>query len=382
LVLVGGHGTGALTALSIGDGEERWRTRVPNWIHQDPVSDGRYVVVGFGDNEGSFHGEAPSGVAAYELASGRHLWTRFDETSVMTSAVVVGNTILYATAGGVTRKRSLTDGRLIQEVQLPGGAIMAPLAVTGDTVVATLDRNVVCALRLATLARLWCRRFPHLRMLGHAAPAVAAGRVFVSGLTTTFAMTMRDISQLDGEARTDLLRRLVLPPHDDDISGQTFFALDLASGKTVWHASLFPMRREVSGHIAGTAALERGSGVMVLPAADRVVAFDADNGEVRWSFPAHESRGPPLLVDGHVVVAGSDGVIEVRDLSTGVLTCALRRRVGWDRAGPVQAGNLVVFANLKGGIEAIPVSALLRCNERPPARTTGGAKPIQIAGNP
>lgn len=100
MVLIGSHGTGTLTAIDAPTGATRWVARVPNWIHQDPVTDGAIVVVSFGDNDASFQGRAPSGVAAFVLATGERLWTRFDESSVMTSAVMPDSTIVYATAIG------------------------------------------------------------------------------------------------------------------------------------------------------------------------------------------------------------------------------------------------------------------------------------------
>ena len=104
-VLVGSHGRGTLTALDLATGAVQWRTRLPNWIHQDAVSDGAIVVVGFGNKWPSFAGRSPSGVAAFDVATGRHRWTRFDEASVMTAPVIRDSVLVYATAAGIARKR-------------------------------------------------------------------------------------------------------------------------------------------------------------------------------------------------------------------------------------------------------------------------------------
>ncbi len=369
-VLVGGHGTGSLLALDLHDGHLLWRARLPSWIHQDPVSDGRVVVVGFGDNWSSFTGLTPSGVAAYDLATGARLWTEFDESSVMTSAMIAGDQVIYATAAGVLRKRSLATGALADSTLLPGGVIMAPLAMQGDTLVATLDRDRVCALRAGDLSRIWCRRFNNLRKVGHSAPAVRDGRVIVSGETLLSALTLRDFRSAGPGLRTRMLREILNPPGDENAeAGQTFLALNLATGRIEWGQPNYAYRYWVRGHISGTASLRDSIGVIVLPMADTLVAFDPRSGDVHWSHGSHRARGAPLILGDQVLVAGRDGITELRDLATGALHCVMTRDTGYDRGGPTAAGGLVIFANLKGVVEAIPDRDLLTC--RGPGLTLG-----------
>ncbi len=67
-------------------------------------------------------------------------------------------------------------------------------------------------------------------------------------------------------------------------------------------------------------------------------------------------------MDNAVVFAGRDGVITVRSMLDGTLRCSVHRRIGWDRAGPAIAGDLLIFADLNGEIEAIPTADLLACH--------------------
>ena len=79
-------------------------------------------------------------------------------------------------------------------------------------------------------------------------------------------------------------------------------------------------------------------------------------------LPARGSRGPPLLLEGVAVNSGHDGTTDIRDLVTGQLRCSITRKVGYDRSGPTVAGDMVLLADVKGDIEAIPTAALARCD--------------------
>lgn len=367
-VLVGGHNTGLIVALDLATGAPRWATSAANWIHQEPVSDGRIGVVGFGDNLKSFSGRAPSGVTAFDVATGRRLWTRFDESSVMTSPVIHDSVLIYATAAGVLRKRLLSTGALLDEVELPGGAVMAPPVLGGDTVVVALEMDHVCALLAGNLRTLWCRGFPGQTMIGHASASIDAGTVIASSVGTATTPTLAVFLKFPLRFKAKLLREILFPRlWSEDRSFQLFTGLDIATGRVNWTSPLFRTRATMPGHSSGTAAVQGGIGVIVLPGADTVVAFDTRTGTIRWTSGANQVRGPALILDGQVIVAGHNGVIEVRDLRGGALSCTMRRTVGFDRAGPVLAGGLLIFANLEGVVEAIPAGALLSC-ETPGAK--------------
>ncbi len=360
LGVIGTHGSGSIAALDMASGVPRWTARAPNWIHQGAVSDGRIVVFGFGDNTSSFRGQTPSGVTAYALSSGVHLWTRFDESSVMTSPVFQDDAIVYGSAAGVLRRRSARTGELLREASLPGGVIMGPPAAVGDTAVFTLDFDTVCAVSLSTLEQHWCRRLPGTLMAGHAAPAIAQGLVIASVLVNLGGMTLADFWRVPLANKARLLwSNVVLPTH---WAGQKFVALDLHTGAVRWSSRVFGDRFTPEGHSSGTAAIDDSVGVIVLPNADSTVAFTVRDGRVRWAAGAHRARGPATIVRGHAIVSGRDGITVVRAIATGAVTCTMTRRIGYDRAGPSVGNGLLLFANLSGEIEALPVEALLGCD--------------------
>lgn len=369
LVLIGAHGTGDLEAIDRHTGLVRWTARAPNWIHQDAVSDGRVVLVGFGNKWPSFAGRAPSGVAAYALQSGKSLWTAFDNGSVMTSPVIRDSVVLYVTAAGTLQKRSINTGMLIGSIQLPGGVIMAPPVATGDTLAVALDENGLCAVLISTLDTLWCTTLPGSRMLGHASPTIIGGLVLVSGPGILRAASLADLRTHSVSTQLELLWQAFGP--EEGFVGQNVRAFDLRDGAPRWSTRLFPRDSgELNGHSSGTAVIDGDVGLIVLPIADSLVAFDWRTGNVRWTAGAHHSRGAPLVVDGEVLVVGRDGVVETRDVRTGALACSVRHALGADRAGPARADSTIIIAALDGTVTAYPLSHFTSCTPAtlPPSR--------------
>lgn len=360
-VLIGTHGTGTIMAIDARTGASRWSSRVPNWIHMDIVSDGRVAAVGFGDNARSFTGRAPSGISVFDLATGALRWTRFDESSNMSGPLLRDSVLVYGTAVGVIRTRAIADGRLIAEDTLPGGVIMAPPSAHGDTVVFTLEHDLVCAVLAPTLRRLWCHQYPGYRMMGHAASAIANGQVVLSAVTTLGNLTWAEFRAAPFGLARRLVQTALFPVVSTEHGGQRLLALDLATGEERWRTTNFPKVRWVDGHTAGSASLGDTVGLVVLPEADVTVGFDPRNGHVRWTAPAHLARGPALLVGTIAIVTGMDGTLDVRNAVGGGVLCQAKRDVGFDRSGPAVRGRTMYFASRDGTVEAVPLADVMRC---------------------
>ncbi len=361
LVLIGAHGTGSVEAFDHETGVRQWRTRVPSWVHMDITSDGRTAAVGFGDNMASFTGSAPSGVSLFDVQTGHLRWTRFDESSVMSGAVFHKDAVVYATALGVVRKVSIASGAVIAEDTLPGGVIMAPAAIVGDTIVYGLEHDHACAILATTLKTLWCRQFPGMRMMGHAAPAIFDGMVVLTASQTIGTINWGEFTDLPLRREAQLVYASLFPNAYYEMAGQRVMALRLHDGSTIWENRNVGKVRNVDGHVAGTASMTDSAGVIVLPQADVVVGFEPHSGHVRWSTGAHLARGPALITHGQAIVAGTDGITEVRDVLTGKLTCKMTRPVGHDRARPALYDGRLYFVDRAGMIESIALDRLLAC---------------------
>lgn len=359
VLIVGSHGAGTLAAFDAHTGEKLWSHRLPNWIHQDAVSNGEFVVVGFGDNHASFTGRLPAGVAAYSLHTGVRAWTVFDESSIMTSPVIVDSTIVYASASGRLRRRDLATGALLDERRLPGGVIMAPPALVGDTLVVALDVATVCAVHVRTFGTLWCREFPKAFMMGHYALTVSGGVVYAASSQVLQALTLREVLQTPADRWPYVVEALVSPRFF--AAGQRLYALSLHDGTVRWQSGIRVATRDVGGHPAGTAVVSGRYGAIMYPAQDSLVGFDVVSGAVRWTLSGRGTRGPLLLHDGLVIHAGRDGGIESRDIATGALRCRVKLGVGFDRAGPTIAGDALYVADVEGGVHAIPAALVTRC---------------------
>jgi len=277
----------------------------------------------------------------------------------MTSPIVHGDVIVYGSAAGIARTRSLVNGALLHSTRMPGGVIMAPPASAGDTAFFSLDENALCALLMPTLKTLWCRRVPHSTFVGHAALTATDGLLIVSSIASLRSISVREFLILPMRNQARLLWTNLAPP--SYWAGQRFEAYDMHDGHRVWSSRVFGEVVELEGHTAGTATVVRGNGVIVLPDADTLVGFNARTGEIRWTAPALRSRGPALIVNESVVVFGSQGTMQTRALATGALGCTDTKASPTDRAGPARAGDRLLVAALDGRIESISLSSLSSC---------------------
>ena len=193
-------------------------------------------------------------------------------------------------------------------------------------------------------------------MMGHAAPAIGGGTVITSGVLYWRELSVGELAALPLSLKLKVLRSIVAPTYTE--VGQRFEAFRLADGALLWRSRNYPYLHSVDGHTSGTAVLRDSIGVILIPSADSLVAFDARTGHTLWTAGAHGSRGPPLLSGDVVIHAGRDGVIQTRALATGRLLCQLQRQASYDRAGPLLVGDRVIFTEVNGFVESTPLSTV------------------------
>ncbi len=361
-VLIGTHGAGALHAFDLRSGHLLWMRYVPNWIHQDAVSDGHTVLVGFADTENSQYGWTPAGVSAFSLATGALLWSAFEGNAVMTSPVIWRERAVYITSAGILKIRNLQTGVEIARLRLPGRTMMASPTLRGDTLVASLDdAEDVCAVRLDHLTILWCTPLPRGGMAGTSAPTVVGGRVYASA-----AILRPDDGPfgLSGEGWHRLKYILGwVRASDWTFAAQRLWALDLATGKIVWQSPSYPAVRNPGGNISGTAIVDGGNALAVLPLAGKMVALDLNSGEERWAHETGQSRGPIAYSGSQLWLTLRDGHLQSVNATTGATGCSISTNAGFDRDGPAIADSTLYFGSVGGVMYAMPISMLAGCEE-------------------
>lgn len=361
-IIVGTHGSGSLEAFDVRTGEAQWRLMLPNWVHQDAVSDGRVAVVGFGDNMASLHGRAPAGVAAIDLANGRVLWVHFEMSSVMTSPVVWGDRTVYVNAAGGLRARDLKDGTLRGRIELPGFVLMAPPVLVGSALIVTLDRNRVCSVNIAGFHPTWCVTLDDMDYVGHSSAGVFGDTVILSGQTRPSLANWHDnFVGLSWKMRLSWAWSLLTLRGRENFDGQRIVALRLGNGRMLWKTPPYLRRQIVEGHISGTPTADDTTVVVNLPIPSVLVGLSRGNGRVSWVTESGGSRGPVLLVNRRVYTSTRNGEIRVLDASSGQLTCSVSVERKYDRIGPVLTQGSMYFASADGYLTAIPQRWLDSC---------------------
>ena len=367
-VFVGAHGNGELAAISLSTGKLGYRIRVPNWVHHEPVIGQKLAVVGFGNNEPSplgrsIIGSPPSGVAAYDRATGIERWRAYTPGSVMTSPVLAGSIVAVITGANEAYGWELSSGRQLWRSATPDHSPMGNPALVDSVMLFGVEPATVCALVVRTGRRLYCKVLDVRGWgAGHASIAVAgdvALQVYeadpegwgVPPDGRVFALARRVIGLPPKRQRQ---------PPPDAVREQVMVALRLQDGTEQWRVGLGRGTRRVPGHIAGTPTVDKGIAYVPSPTSGTIVAIEVATGRVIWSAPVLPARGSVLVSGGKVFAATSSGTV-VLDARTGAVLCRQRLRVGADRAGPAMSGGTAVLTLLDGTVMARPLDDWLSC---------------------
>jgi len=317
---------GGLVAISERTGRERWRVTTPVPVRGQPAAAGDVVVATTIDGV----------VLAIDVRDGRERW-RYrlapkvpSEARATFAGPTIDAAIVYAGNQRELVALDLATGApRWSVVPVPDGAntqSAAPVAIAGDLVVGTFDRELggILAWDKASGAPRWQLQGETIAV--NAGPIADASSIYV----------------VDGS---------------DQLS-----ALDLR-GLVRWRVKLDAQGFDWGNATIGTPAL--ADGILIVPTLYRdVIAIDAKTGAVRWRFAGRASSlrtthyrgagaagfaGAPLVQGGLVWVVDTSGVVSALDLATGV------RRGGIDLAAPVLAGptataNGLVVASFDGAL--------------------------------
>jgi outer membrane protein assembly factor BamB len=129
---------------------------------------------------------------------------------------------------------------------------------------------------------------------------------------------------------------VVVTTADTNGSGSQIFALNLKSGKTLWHQLL--------GHVYGSSAAAYGSGkIYVADDGGQLEALKIDSGKPLWFQQVSSLPSPPSAAAGKVFV-GSNGVVFAFDQRSGILEWSERVDGDGEDSTPTFGGGGIYVA--------------------------------------
>ncbi|HJQ29015.1 MAG TPA: PQQ-binding-like beta-propeller repeat protein [Rubrobacter sp.] len=265
---------GDLLALDAGKspGTVRWRFHPDGTIYGPPAFDAETGRIYFGATDKKL----------YALdARGLFLWAFETGDNVASRPVVAGNTVVFGSENRNVYGLDAGTGEERWKVDTGGPVVSSP-AYTDGVVVIGSDDGAVYGLDPSTGDRRWLY--------------VARGPVEAP---VTAENGVAYVASRSGELT----------------------ALDSRTGKEIWSSS--------PGDVLRTAPALDDSKVFVVDDSYDLLAYDRQTGKKRWEIPDGSFVGPPLVVDDGLLVARSDGNVQLLDPDG-------KRAVGWDGA---LAGN-------------------------------------------
>ncbi len=313
-VYASGH-RGEIAAFDLRTGRRLWSTNTRLPLGGGPAVRGNLVVAGATDGH----------VVALNAATGKTLWTMLINGAVISAPAISDNVVAVRSVDGRLRGLSPTDGHELWEAsqdvpQLSLRGTSTPVIV-GDLILCGFDNGRVLAVNAADGSQVW----------------------------------LATVSQPHG--RTDI-ERLADVDGPVDVAGSDVYTvgyhgnvtmLGLKNGQTWWAHKASSYRG---------LALGDGGSVYMSTADGHIEKLDRANGSVIWSQPALRYRGLTTVAvgDDAVVTADFQGYLHFLDKNTGAFIARVRAGKVRISNPPIAEGNEVVVINDEGRISAYRMS--------------------------
>ena len=312
-VFASGH-KGVVAAFDLGTGRRLWSTRTRQPLGGGPAVRGNLVVVGATDGH----------VTALNAADGKILWTVLINGAVITAPAISDNVIAVRSVDGRLRGLSPTDGHEIWEAEqdVPSLSLRgnSTPVIVGDLIISGFDNGKVMAVNTGDGSQVWL-----------ATVSAPHGRTEIERL-----------SDVDGAVDVDGKDVYAVGYH----GAVTMLALD--SGQAWWSHKASSYR-----------ALTMTKDAAYMSTADgHIVKLNRTNGSVIWSQDALRYRGLTAVAvgDDAVVAADYQGYVHFLNKSTGAFIARLRSGKLRISNAPIAEGNEVVVINDAGRIYAYRMS--------------------------
>jgi eukaryotic-like serine/threonine-protein kinase len=338
----------------------------------------------------------PGGICAVDATTGDPLW-RFETEEYVSSAPAVSDGVLYAgTWGRAFYAVDIADGTQRWKVDVghrfgssspvvADGTISVGtngdglLVVSGPEDEEQFEACAVIALDVETGEEVW--RYDEFGEHDNvdSSPAVASGRVYVSGEKALYALDAETGSVVwsrnvaaSARASPAIHDGLVYyaGPYRGGDAPSRLWALDAAPGKTRWTYNVVDISQKVSPAVAdGTVYVPAASQRVCLAASGsandgcsgvtrgRLYAVDAKTGTERWTAEIEpDTRSSPAVADGVVYVGCANGVSAVTVDGEGAWRIhfeADREDGPYVDSSPAVAGSRVFIGASDGRLRAI-----------------------------
>lgn len=272
-----------------------------------------------------------------------------------------GNLLYIGSERGVVYALNTADGKVVWQKQVSGEALSRPVLSDGVLMIHQ-GNGILQALDPQTGASKWTLSLdiPSLSLRGESAPAVAFGGAVVGGDNGRVSAVMinqgqliwqQRISQASGASEIDRLSDVDTTPvivngvvyalaYNGNLS-----ALDLRSGQLLW-------KREIGG--VKNMVVE-GNHIYVIDQNDRVDALSTNGGVSIWrqSDLLHRNLTSPVLFNGYLVTADSEGYVHWINTEDGRFVAQQRLDKSGFQTDPVVAGDKLLIQAKNGEVYAV-----------------------------
>jgi len=350
---------GFVWALDPGDGRLQWSLQTPNSVFAEPIVVNHRLLVGVGNaafarqslnpatTPGMVRGVGPSGLYAYNIATGKRVWSLPTTGADQAPATVVGHTVYLASGNRRFYALSLQTGHVYWAIDLGHYVSRSSPRVLGHyAYMGGAGPLGVVAVNLQSHTLAWQRTIPGvLQGLDDTPMAVTPDRLITAALT--------GLSGSASNGRRDAAR---------------LYALDPTTGATVWSRTL---AEGPAPQFKATGTPTVYSGVVYVGNAinGRVVALSLQSGALLWSIHVGSPvTRPPAVISGRIEVLTKTGDLVALSLRGKMLSCI---QLGhWvNTYGPViDDGRIALTGNTSqtGYLAVIPLYANLTQSIRNP----------------
>ncbi|MGH1371257.1 MAG: outer membrane protein assembly factor BamB [Cellvibrionaceae bacterium] len=314
-------------------------------------------------NNRIFAADAEGLVIAYDRSSGDEQWEVALEAPVSSGVGAAGGQIFVGTLRGEVIALDADTGSVQWKAPLSGEVLAPPQGNGSEVVVQTLDGKVF-ALNADTGEQIWMHdtSVPALTLRGTATPIVTSTSVYAGFATgNIMALDVKD-GAVQWEQRVAIAQGRSELERVIDINGAPLLvgdilysgsyqgrlvALNRSNGRGLW------AKQESSFN-----NLTSGLGyIFVTDADDRVKAYDANNGQLKWENDQLIRRrlSAPQSFGSYVAVADFEGYVHIMNQTDGEFVA--RRKVDGNgvRSPMLAVGDTLYVYGNGGELEALSV---------------------------